>query len=612
MKMLEYVNWFIDFLESAQTAADTFLWKLFLVIHLNIFEPLYQSNTNAWFYFASAFTITWLSTLKLSRLLPDQSSWQLTIIRLLICKSFVYFSPIGLFLWFVLAFTYSGSGLEEEFFSSIVRYLVGQKEHFAFGGLIGLFGGFAAILFIGRFVEPSLDRWLSQLTKKSTQDHKHFDVRQVADELPKPTVFDPYQFFATARKNKALFFGKNAKDKAIFISRVEWLNSNILLLGPTRRGKGVQACMVLAQCLFFEKPDIIVVIDPKCDDWGPLVLKDACQRAKLPFVYINARRGQSPQYNLLKGTTKDDLIAMLVAGYDLYPKGSPDDFYRTLEQEAVEQLVENCSAHPTIAELYALSLSLFTDKEAENIQSLLSKLKQDSKLESINSQTGPSIDDLLTTGGVFWFVGSEDDPSVIRIQRMFAYRAVQFFRNRTDKGHHGTIFADELKHLISGPFYKAFGTILGAGNANIIAAIQSKGDLEDIPQNLNPRAVSKTIFDNTNLKWCYRTHDPETVEWICKMEGTQVITKERHAVERNMQLAETSNAERSISKEETGYLHRNQIFHLPNSCAVLIGHGIAQIAYTSPIKVKKEPIEPTHVQENIEPTEDNNLGDALL
>lgn len=385
-----------------------------------------------------------------------------------------------------------------------------------------------------------------------------------------------------------------------------------MLLGPTRRGKGIQACMVLSQCLFFEKPDIIIVLDPKGDDWGPLVLRYACERAKLLFIYINVRRGQPAQFNPFQGVSKEELITILVAGYDLQPKGTPDDFYRILEQEAVEQLVEHCSDNPTIIELYQLSLSLFNDEESKNIQSLLSKLRQDSKLTSINTKTGPSFDQLLNAGGVFWIVGSEDDPSVVRIQRMIAYRAVQFFRNRKDKCHHGVIFADELKHLISGPFYKAFGTILGAGNANIIAAIQSKGDLEDIPQNLNPRAVSKTIFDNTNLKWCYRTHDPETVDWITQMEGTCVISKERHNVERNMQLAETSNSERTIIKEEVNFLHRNQIYHLPNACAVLIGQGIAQIAYTSPIIVKKQVLEPTHIQNLPVNTENIELGDTLL
>lgn len=612
MKLPEFLISLFDLVESVQTSIGDFLWGLFLFVHLRIFEPLFEAGGDSWIYFTSVYILLWSAALRFSKLLPGQKAWQLTLIRSMLCKPFVYLSPVIWFAWFVLAFSFSGSRLDENFFNSLTHYLTEQDESFAIGGVLGTVAGLIVTLMIGRYVEPLLDSWLNRLTKKSTQDQKLFDVREVEHDLPKPVAFDPYLFFGKARKLNALFFGKNAKNKSIFIPREEWLNSNILLLGPTRRGKGVQACMVLAQCMFFEKPDIVVVIDPKCDDWGPLVLKNACQRAKLPFVYINAKRGQPPQHNLLKGAAKDDLIATLIAGYDLYPKGSPDDFYRTLEQEAVEQLVQNCSNNPTIAELYELSHSLFTEKEAENIQSLLSKLKQDSKLESINSRTGPSIDDLLTTGGVFWFVGSEDDPSVIRIQRMFAYRAVQFFRNRKNKSHHGTIFADELKHLISGPFYKAFGTILGAGNCNIIAAIQSKGDLEDIPQNLNPRAVSKTIFDNTNLKWCYRTHDPETVEWICEMEGSQVITRERHKVERNMQLAETSSAERSISKEETSYLHRNQIFHLPNACAVLIGHGIAQIAYTSPIKVKKELLEPTHIQEKVEPNIDETLGDALL
>lgn len=587
------------------------LWATFIFIQTCVFEPLLSIGGDIWVYASTIAIAFYISLFKWARILRGERSWQLALMRTIIAKGLIVAIPIVLLSWFLGAYYFSGIRLHGGFYQDLTFYLESNFNQFKKGLAWGVVAGFLIVLFIGRILEPFVDRWLNRQTIKSNKNSKLSDVRSVQKDLPTPFDFDPYAFFELARNLTSLFFGKDSDNRSIFIPRSEWNHSNILLLGPTRRGKGVQACMVLAQCLFFDEPDIVVCIDPKGDDWGPLVLRDACRRANLPFVYIDARRGKPFQFNVFQGATKDELIALIAAGYDLHPKGSSDDHYRTLEQDAVESIVEYVEDNPTIRDLYDAALHLFSDSELENIQGLLSKLKQDVKLGAVNSKAGPKISDLFSRGGVFWFVGSEDDLSVVRMQRIFAQRAVQILRNRTDKSRHATIFADELKHVLSGPFYKNFGTILGAANANILAAIQSKGDLEDIPQNLNPRAVAKTIFDNTNLKWCYRTNDPETVDWIVQMEGTKVISKERHTVERNAQLAETTSSERSVMQEEAPYLHQNHVKHLPNNCAVLLGYGVAKIAYTSPIKVPFEVIQPTHIQGEPEKFK-RSLGDELL
>jgi hypothetical protein len=197
------------------------------------------------------------------------------------------------------------------------------------------------------------------------------------------------------------------------------------------------------------------------------------------------------------------------------------------------------------------------------------------------------------------------------MQRLIAVRAVQFFRNRKDKSRHGTIFADELKHVLSSQFYKSFATILGAGNANILATIQTKGDLVDIPANLNPIAVSKTIFDNCAIKWFYRTKDQDTVEWIINSEGTKTFNSVRQDTERNMELAETSSSSRTLVEEEVSYIHRNQILHLPDACAVIIGIGLAKIAFISPVRVKLEKLTPVYLQ-STDTSILESAGDDLL
>lgn len=195
------------------------------------------------------------------------------------------------------------------------------------------------------------------------------------------------------------------------------------------------------------------------------------------------------------------------------------------------------------------------------------------------------------------------------MQRLIAVRAVQFFRNREDKSRHGTIFADELKHIVSSQFYKAYATILGKGNANILSTIQTIGDLVDIPANLNATAVSKAIFDNSAIKWFYRTKDRDTVDWIVNAEGTKTVNSSRLNIERNMELSETSLSSRTLIEEDFPYIHPNQVLHLPDACAVIIGVGIAKIVFTSPIKVKKQSLTPNYLgeEQTLELSEEDDL-----
>lgn len=602
------IELYIDVLVSS--FVDSY-FSCFLILHVYIFLPLQNIDNGAWMYWTALTVGVWLSMFRLSSILPLERTWELFLIRVCLVKIMQICVPSAIIIWYSAIAVFSGNRLPENLFAYVNHYLYENADQFMHGAILGLALSLILILLIGKKLEPAICAWLDKRTKLASKSNKLRNVDLIFQQLPSPQSFDPETYFKDARRKQSLFFGLQEGKKPTLTSRKQFNESNILVIGPTRTGKGVKSGVVLSQCLAFDNPDIIIAIDPKGDDWGPLVLKKACLKNNLPFIFIDLQRGQAPQFNPLQSASKEELIPLLTAAYDLSPKGTADDFYRQLETEAVDLIVSHCSNTPTFKELYRLALELFEDKELENIRSLISKLRQDANLSALDTSVGPEFNELIGTGGVFWFVGSEDDVSVIRMQRLIAVRAVQFFRNRKDKSRHGTIFADELKHVLSSQFYKSFATILGAGNANILATIQTKGDLVDIPANLNPIAVSKTIFDNCAIKWFYRTKDNDTVEWIINSEGTKTFNSVRQNTERNMELAETSSSSRTLVEEEVSYIHRNQILHLPDACAVIIGIGLAKIAFISPVRVKLEKLTPIYLQ-STDTNKPDVIGDDLI
>lgn len=609
MTAVSRIELFIDVLFAT---AENAYFSCFLFLHKYIFMPLQNIDSDAWTYFTAFNVGIWLSSFRLSRILPCERTWELFLIRICLAKIIQISIPASIFIWYSSILFYAGKKLPEYLFAYTNQYLYQHKEQFLHGSVAGFALALLLVLLIGKKIEPALAGWFDNRTQLTSKNNNLRNVDVIFQYLPKQKAFDPAKYFKASQQINSIFTGLQANKEVLSLDRGQFSNSNVLVIGPTRTGKGVLSGVVLSQCLGFHNPDIVIAIDPKGDDWGPLVLKKACANNQLPFNYINLQRGQQPQFNPLLSATKEELIPLLTAAYDLAPKGSPDDYYRQIETEAVELIVSQCSDTPTFKELYSLALQLFEGKELDNIRSLISKLRQDANLSALDTVVGPKFDELLKTGGVFWFVGSEDDAAIIRMQRLIAVRAVQFFRNRNDKSRHGTIFADELKHVLSSQFYKAFATIIGAGNANILATIQTKGDLVDIPVNLNPEAVSKTIFDNCAIKWFYRTKDNDTVEWIINSEGTKTYNSVRQNTERNMELSETSSSSRTLVEEELPYLHRNQILHLPDACAVIIGIGLAKIAFVSPVRVKKETLYPAYLPQEDTEFIGNSVGDKLL
>lgn len=301
-------------------------FQIFLLLHNYIFVPLATIDVMQW-AFVTAFCIAmWIGAFRLAKVLPAERCWELFLIRTVFSRGIQILLPTIIIVWYSACVIYAGSRLYDEFTSNINRYLVSNGEQFMHGIVAGCVLAIVSILFIGKKVEPTLSLWLAGRTKSASLDNQVKDVTEVVKCLPKTKPFVPEKYFPKAQRQEAYFFGLQVGNKPLYVARKQFNECNILITGPTRTGKGVKAGVVLSQCLSFEEPDIVIAIDPKGDDWAPCVLKKACETKGLPFRNFNLGRGHGAQFNPLQSVSKNDLIPLLVAAYDLALKGSPDDY----------------------------------------------------------------------------------------------------------------------------------------------------------------------------------------------------------------------------------------------------------------------------------------------
>ena len=441
---------------------------------------------------------------------------------------------------------------------------------------------------------PAINSWIDRrFIKKSYHELGVSDIRDIAKLIPETQDYNPIQFWD--KKKESFFIGLDPTDTPIYISIGEWRAQHQQVLGTTGFGKGVAVTNQLAQALSFEQA--VVVFDPKNDAWCPSVLLSVAKRFNRPFCVIDLG-SESPQFNPLYGVTEIEIYDLFIGAFGLAERGAESDFYRSKERRVVQQWLSQLSQGCTLLEL-ANSL---TDADYDNAPKLCNDLTEMAMLGCIKTKQAGAWFDILDQGGLIYIIGSVRREPVLRLQKMLLLRVMQRLetRDRQADNTHATLFLDELKYLLCKPTLQALGTIRDK-SANILLAHQSINDLRDVSADLDPEAVKSAILENTALKIVYRAQDPETAEWIAKRSGTISAYKEMREIDTTEGMAEVTKANRRLIQVERYLIDVNTILSLPKRCGVFFSTKPAQIALTSPIKVKRVPIIPNTVNPKDEP-----------
>ena len=438
---------------------------------------------------------------------------------------------------------------------------------------------------IGRRLAVWLNRCDEQFRKQLAGRDGLSDARSL--DLPARIEYDPESYFAQAAAQNVMMLGLDEQKKQVTVPRALWVKSHVQVMGAPGKGKGVLAGVVLSQSIRFG--DLVVVFDPKNDEWAPSVLAHACAKRGAAFHLVNLNRGMPPQINPLEGATADEASELIEVALGLGSRGSEGDHYRIGDRKVARRVVRDAAAagRLSLPDLYAIASELpkeLRDEGADAI-ALLAELAE---LTAVQTASGAQFDEMIRQGGCLYIVGNTRDEAVIRCQRLLLLRLVQI-RERNPHAHrHITAFTDEVKYLLSGQLLNALGTIRDKG-MNIILSHQSRGDFSEVP-GVGEAAARAIVEDTTPLKWLYQTSDYETAQWISSKTGLINVSTERRSVSRNEGDAERLEGHVELAETQRHLIDTNTVQHMPEGCAVVVGAGKARLAFASPVRVQKQVI----------------------
>lgn len=476
----------------------------------------------------------------------------------------------GLILWFVLpSMAYSWTG----------RTIEMPVWHALFWPVF-LVAGVLAMVWTLRHGVRILDKIKSRYTLKgSTERQGKTDVREIASSLPKSAgEFDPRNYFSDGE----FFIGLDETGQPIY-----WPGSlpHVSVCGTTGSGKGRELQVLSAQAV--RNGEALVYLDPKDDEWAAHAVFSACREAEKPYFFIRLLPENPPQFDLLEGCRAWQIEELFTSAMDLGDKGKGSDFFKAKDRAAAAAAAQLAAdGGLTLADLFKKMDDEFWNKEAPGF---LGKLREIAGVTASSGKGGFSLPRLVEEGGGAVIVGSMTLQAVKRVQQMVFVRIQQLATERDRMaGPHRVVcvVADEAKYHISRPVLQGLGASRDKG-MRVILAYQSFLDLRDCPDDMDPEMVVGGILENTPCKLVYRVEDPETAEWLAKKSGKILVDDETRKLQKNVALAETVDAERSIRQAEAYLIDENKILNFPPGWGALYGAGLARLCHVSPFRVEK-------------------------
>jgi hypothetical protein len=454
------------------------------------------------------------------------------------------------------------------------------------GTVLGVVAGIVAKRILWNCYEPYCSKWIDE-NKKSSKSMGLSDIRNVHDEMAESITFNPKDFF----KQGQVFFGKDDKDLPIYMSWGKFNKAHTQIMGCTGSGKGVVAVSLLAQVML--NGGAVVVLEPKQggDEWAPHVLKHMCTNLKKNFHYIDLQ-ALTPQLNLLKNITADQLDQLLQAGMGIEDKGGDGDYYRLKDRKAARKgsyLAGRAENFPHFRHLMQQELS----EHLEAADSFSDKLEMLCEIPAIQTSGGLDLEKALSDGDCIYIIGSPDRAQIKLLQRMVLLRIKQLIehRDRLKKHRHATIFIDEVKYFLTRPVLDSLAMIRDH-QCNIILAHQAPGDLYDVPKDLDGQACYACVTNNTNIKLIYKINDDRDRKMTSSLTGSKVVQRDSKEVMTNSGMGELIATDKKHTMDVQVPLYDENFFAaLKERVGIMFGSGVAKLCFTSFITVEKEKID---------------------
>ena len=522
------------------------------------------------FYLTTVFLVVSLRVLFLFR---DQFSWITLGIRF--CFGVL---PLFACLVFIFGLASSTSGMTGGTWVSASEVIA---------GVLGIGTGVLLAYLAGRHFEPRLMEKLNRSTRPAGLQDRLSDIREVQQQHSDLPSIEHDEMFRQAAQREQIYLGQDVSGKAVTIDRKTWKTSHVQIMGPPGTGKGIQAGITLTQSIHCG--DSVFVFDPKDDEWAPSVYHAACERAGVPFEFVDLRKSL-PQINPILNASPEEVEEMLYAGLELGRRGNTADFYRLDDRKAARLAANYVSdSNLTLAEIGSKAKSTAGDELMTGGKAFFAALEEVSALKCVQTKEGVDLSERLKQGGCVYVLGSMRNEPIIVLQKMLFVRLIQLIERSRERGRHCTIFLDEFKYLLSQSALNALGSIRDKG-CNILLAHQSLGDFANCGSDMSESSVRSTVIDTTPIKWLYRAADYETAKWISNQTGQILVATQSSQAVRNLELSESLSSTRSVGETTRNLIDVNSVLTLPKGCAVCIGAGVPKLALAEAVRVQK--IEP--------------------
>ena len=396
-----------------------------------------------------------------------------------------------------------------------------------------------------------------ELAPSSTLGRGLTSVESAKNELfVEHTPFNPLDFLNI----QSQFFGLDINSKEPFNLPYED-STHLLYVGPTRSAKGVALAHRTIEAIRQEKG--IIVIDPKKDDFLPQVIYEELKRQnKIHNLLIASYPNNFGYSGFCKNDTSLEFANKLIVALDLAPGGDPkSDYYRRNERTLLKKVVEiflssslllnsefelNYKSFANFIKYlysdllatknynYELSKNkpnmdlleqyskrcfkpeLFKSLELsfDEIQTLKGLYQTILELYDANIFTSIDISDALYNGKIVYIQADQLDEASLKMLKILQVDIIQKAKKRTANC---IVIADEISFYATKTLSDSLSTIAGFG-VHFILALQDLAQLNDV-------TIKNPILSNCQTKLFYKSSDLETLEYIEKLSGLELVTQ---------------------------------------------------------------------------------------
>lgn len=451
--------------------------------------------------------------------------------------------------------------------------------------------------------------WLSDLKKRFVNEIQTEKLSSIIDTLCKYKAldYDPEDYIDL---NKGIFFGLDPETKEpIYVDIETYQKTHKEVIGPSRSGKGVTACVIDYQKILLGWG--LIYVDPKLDEFVSRVLKKACDKVGKNLIIIDLVESPKPTYAPFRGGLLTDIKARLKQILKVRRTGGAEDFYKGQEINLIDDALEETNRGVT--QIYEYLKANRPAKQKEVATGIEDVFKALSKMEQINPKNGnvphkainkeliyPASEKHKHVGGisiaraimedqVIYVRGDTVDLDIRNITRLLLTEAIQEVKRLYPfRKNHFSITVDEGKFMMGEILSDAQATIAGFG-CDMTLQYQALEDIEtSIEKDIDMKALAQAVHVNSQIKVVHGGLSERTAEYVMVQSGT--INKKITAMDKadvGKFGGEQWTGEKMVRDQQEEFFTTNDFLAMPSRVyALLIKNRLTQVVTSSPVNVE--------------------------